>query len=123
MIKWTFAVMTGVSIFLASCATSMTPSQINRQLPNLTTSTYLTQTQAQEKIKSGKCKYLVKNREYVAPIGLTTKQDLKYGAKGIDEWVILDGGNAYVLKNFKWVTVDNNGSTQLHIDFDTMLCD
>lgn len=56
-------------------------------------------------------------------MGLSTKGDLKYAAKGIDEWVKLDGGNAYVLKNYKWVTVDHNGSTQLTIEFDTMLCE
>ena len=73
-------------------------------------------------MKSGGCKYLVKGRNYVAPIGLTVKNDLKNGAAGIDEWVQLDGGNAYVLKNYKWVRVDDSGATQLHIDFDTMLC-
>ena len=56
-------------------------------------------------------------------MGLTVNGDLKYGAKGIDEWVELDGGNAYVLVNYKWVTVDEHGSTQLHIEFDTMLCE
>jgi hypothetical protein len=34
-----------------------------------------------------------------------------------------DGGNAYVLKNYQWVTVDVFGSTQLHVEFDTMLCE
>jgi len=29
----------------------------------------------------------------------------------------------YVLVSYKWVTVDHNGSTQLHIKFDTMLCE
>jgi len=43
--------------------------------------------------------------------------------RGVDEWVELDGGNAYVLTNYKWVTVDHYGSTQLHIEFDTMLCE
>ena len=56
-------------------------------------------------------------------MGFTPKNDLKNAAKGIDEWVELDGGNAYVLINFKWVTVDGNGSTELHIDFDTMRCE
>jgi len=66
---------------------------------------------------------LVQGRNYVAPMGFTPKNDLKNAAKGIDEWVELDGGNAYVLINFKWVTVDGNGSTELHIDFDTMRCE
>jgi hypothetical protein len=108
---------------ITSCATSMTPMEVNSTLPTLTKSKYISQAQADEKVKNGACKYLVKNRTYVAPMGLSTKEDLKYGAKGIDEWVKLDGGNAYVLKNYKWVTVDQNGSTQLNIDFDTMICE
>jgi hypothetical protein len=56
-------------------------------------------------------------------MGLSSKNDLKHAARGIDEWVQLDGGNAYVLKNYQWVTVDLFGSTQLHVEFDTMLCE
>jgi hypothetical protein len=112
-----------VIVFFTSCATSMSPVEINNKLPTLTKSKFITQSQAEGLINANKCKYLVKNRTYVAPIGLSTKGDLKYGAKGIDEWVKLDGGNAYVLKNYKWTTVDHLGSTQLHIEFDTMLCE
>lgn len=108
---------------LTSCATSMTPMQVNSTLPTLTKSKFISQAQAEEAVKSNGCKYLVKGRNYTAPIGLTTRDDLRNGAKGIDEWVKLDGGNAYVLNNYKWVTVDHNGSTQLHIEFDTMLCE
>ena len=117
------AVIVGLAFLFASCATSMTPSQISDTLPTLTKSKFLSQTQADEAIKSNKCKYLVKGRSYVAPMGLTVKDDLKNGAKGIDEWVKLDQGNAYVLTNYKWVTVDHNGSTQLHIEFDTLYCE
>lgn len=108
---------------LTSCATSMTPMQVNNTLPTLTKSKFISQAQAEEAVKSNGCKYLVKGRNYTASIGLTTKDDLRNGAKGIDEWVKLDGGNAYVLNNYKWITVDHNGSTQLHIEFDTMLCE
>ena len=60
-------------------------------------------------------------------MGFTVKDDLKNGAKGIDEWVLLDNGNAYLIKNYKWMTVGynpNNGSiaTQLYIEFDTYSC-
>lgn len=116
-------VIVGLVLLFASCATSMTPSQISDTLPTLTKSKFLSQSQADEAIKSNKCRYMVKGRNYVAPMGLTVKDDLKNGAKGIDEWVKLDGGNAYVLTNYKWVTVDHNGSTQLHIEFDTLSCE
>jgi hypothetical protein len=100
----------------------MTPIQVSNTLPALTKSKFLNLAQAQEAVKNNTCKYLVKGRSYVAPIGYTAKDDLRNGAKGIDEWVQLDGGNSYVLTNFKWITVSSNGTTELHIEFDTMLC-
>jgi len=101
----------------------MTPVEVSNALPTLTKSKYLTQSLTEESVNTNKCRYLTKDRKYVAPIGFLPKDDLRNGAKGIDEWVQLDGGNAYVLKNFKWLTLDNNGSTQLHIDFDTLICE
>ena len=111
----------GAVFFFASCATSMLPTKVNSTLPTLTISKFISQ--AEEAIKTNRCKYLIKGRNYTAPMGLTVNDDLKKGAKGIDEWVELDGGNAYVLISYKWVTVDHNGSTQLSIEFDTMLCE
>ena len=81
------------------------------------------QSQVEDAINTKKCKYLVKGRSYAAPMGLSVKEDLKNGAKGIDEWVTLDGGNSYVLTNYKWIAVDQIGSTQLHIKFNTMVCE
>jgi hypothetical protein len=97
--------------------------KLNNTLPSLTNSNLISKSNVEELIESDNCKYLVKGRSYVAPIGLTTKGDLKNGAKGIDEWVELDGGNSYVLNNYKWVTVDDSGSTQLHLEFDTLICE
>ena len=73
------------------------------------------------------CTCLTKNRNYTAPMGLSVKEDLRNGAKGIDEWVSLDKGNAYVIKNYKWMTVGYNSkysstATQLYIEFDTYSC-
>jgi len=110
-------------LLLSSCSSSMTPIEVNNTLPTLTKSKFFNTTHASEAIENNKCKLIVNGRNYVAPIGFTPKDDLKNGAKGIDEWVTMDGGNAYALLNFKWVTVDHNGSTQLHIDFDTLLCE
>ena len=118
-----FIMIIGTLLILNSCATSMSPIKVNRTLPELTKSNFISQTEAEKAIKTNRCRYLVRGRNYTAPIGLTTKNDLKNGAKGIDEWVKLDGGNSYVLRNYKWVTVDHNGSTQLHVEFDTMLCE
>lgn len=112
-----------VILSLISCATSMSPIEVNNTLPTFTKSKFLSQTEAEEAVKESKCRYITKGRNYTAPIGFTTKNDLKNGARGIDEWVELDGGNSYVLRSYKWVTVDQNGSTQLHIEFDTMLCE
>lgn len=118
-----FIMVIGTILFLNSCATSMSPMKVNSTLPALTKSKFISQVEAEEAIKTKRCRYLVKGREYTAPIGLTTRNDLKNGAKGIDEWVELDGGNSYVLRNYKWVTVDHNGSTQLYVEFDTMICE
>jgi hypothetical protein len=113
----------GATLLFASCATSMSPIEVNNNLPTLTKSKFITQLQAQESTKTNSCKYLVQNRKYTAPIGFTIKDDLKNGARGIDEWVKLDGGNAYVLTNYNWVTIDKNGTTQLIIEFDTLFCE
>jgi hypothetical protein len=113
----------GTTLLLASCATSMSPVEVNNTLPTLTKSRFMTQAQAQESTKTNSCKYVMKGRKYTAPIGFTTKDDLRNGARGIDEWVNLDGGNAYALTNYNWVTVDHNGSTQLIIEFDTIKCE
>lgn len=115
--------MTSLIVFITSCATSMSPIKLNTTLPKLTQAKFIQQAQVEDAIKNNGCKYLIKGRKYTAPIGLTNIGDLKNGAKGIDEWVTLDGGNAYVLTNYNWNTVDHLGTTQLHIEFDTMVCD
>jgi hypothetical protein len=99
----------------------MTPNQVNTILPTLTKSRFIPQAQAEKAVKANNCKYLVKGRTYAVPDGQTAKGELKKGAKAIDEWVQIDGGNAYVLTSYKWVE-GYKGSTQLHIEFDTMLC-
>jgi hypothetical protein len=110
------------TITLISCA-SLTPAQVNSTLPTLTKSKYFTQTQADEAVRTQKCKYLVKGRKYSASVQMTAQGDLRKGAQGIDEWVRLDGGNAYVLVNFTWVAIDDLGTSQLHLEFHTMLCE
>lgn len=112
-----------ISIFLLSCATTMTPIEVNQTLPTLTKSTYLNAEQSQ----NPNCKCLARGKSYVAPMGFTVKDDLRNGANGIDEWVVVEGGNAYKLTNFRWITIatDKYGSptsTQLVIDFDIYKC-
>jgi hypothetical protein len=120
----TFLVLS-VVLFFTSCAvfqTSMSPTEVYKTLPEYTKTFFLTAAQANNSI----CQCLVKGRSYTAPIGLTVKDDLWNGAKGIDEWVKLDGGNAYVLKNYQWITVGMNqygtSATQLYVEFDTYFC-
>ena len=110
-----------VVIIIISCATSMTPIEVNNTLPELTESEFISQIQAEMDVKESICKYLVMGRKYTAPIGFTVKNDLQNGAKGIDEWVKLDGGNAYVLTSYKWINVGDDGATQLYVEFDTLL--
>jgi len=96
--------------------------KMNKELMTLTKSKLILQREIGYFISEGESKYLIKERNYVAPVGLTAKRDLKNAAKGIDEWVELDKGNAYVLTNYKWIIIDNLGSSQLHVDFDTLYC-
>lgn len=116
-------IVVSIITLLFACATSMTPIEVNNTLPTLTESRFISQVQAEKDIQSKRCKYLVKGRTYVAPIGFTVKDDLRNGAKGIDEWVQIDGGNAYVLTNYKWVTVNDgkDGATQLYLEFNTLI--
>lgn len=111
-----------VSAFLLSCGAALSPTEVNSTLPTLTKSTILSQAQADEAVQSNACNYLVKDRTYVAEVMMSPKGDLKNAAKGIDEWVKLDGGNTYVLKNYYWEVTDHNGTTQLTVEFDTLLC-
>ena len=107
---------------LSSCASSMSPSEINERLPALTSSTYYSQPRADEAIANKRCEYIDKGKSYKAPVGLTVNGDLRNAAEGIDEWVDVDGGNAYVLRSYNWEIIDEYGSTQLNVEFDTMLC-
>lgn len=117
------SLIAGILISIYSCATSMTPAEVHGNLPAMTKSKFLTQAQAVEATKNDECKYLNRGRSYLAPVGFTAKNDLQNGAKGIDEWVQLDGGNAYVLTNYRWLTVDTHGDTQLFVEFDTLKCE
>ncbi|MEC8810414.1 MAG: hypothetical protein VXY23_03780 [Pseudomonadota bacterium] len=110
-------------LLLVACAASMTPSELNRKLPNLTKSAYLEKAVSNEAVYQKLCTLLVSNRSYTAPVGFTVDGDLRNGAKGIDEWVEVDRGNAYTLNSFNWVTVDQVGSTQLTIYFNTYICE
>lgn len=110
------------SVSFFYCQNRYSPMKMNKELMTLTKSKLILQSEIGYFISEGKCKYLIKERNYVAPVGLTAKRDLKNAAKGIDEWVELDKGNAYVLTNYKWIIIDNLGSSQLHVDFDTLYC-
>lgn len=112
------------SVFMIiSCASSLTPIQFVESFPNSTNSEYYDRTRADEAISNGKCKLLVAGRKYTSPIGLTVNDDVKYGAEGVDEWVKADSGNAYALNNYEWISVGDQGNTQLLVYFDTMLCE
>lgn len=111
------------SVFsIVSCATSMTPSRFLEEFPSSTSTISYDRPSADEAISSGKCDSLVGGRKYTSPIGLTVYGDLQNGASGVDEWVQADRGNSYVVNNFEWVSVGDQGTTQLIIYFDTMLC-
>lgn len=108
-------------VTLVSCR-ALTPIEFSETLPKFTESKFFNLSFADNLLAADNCTILVNSRTYVAPVGITSKNDIKNAARGIDEWVKLDGGNAYRLINYKWVTIDENGTSQLHIEFDTMKC-
>ncbi len=110
------------SISFFYCQSSYTPTKMYKELPKLTQSKLVLQSEIDSLISTDKCKYLTRGRSYAAPAGLFAKNDLKNAAKGIDEWVQLDKGNAYILTNYKWISMNHSGSTQLNVDFDTLFC-
>lgn len=113
----------GLTLVMASCATSMSPTQVNSLLPRMTKAKFYTQVQAQDEVRKGGCTLLVADRKYRAPIGISISSDLKNGARGIDEWVSIDGGNAYFLKSYQWLPLEGSESkAQLTLEFGTMLC-
>ena len=100
----------------------MTPQQFNEALPKVTSSKFFGRTAANDAVAAGQCRVLVADRKYASPIGVTVNGDLKGAARGIDEWVKADGGNAYSVGDFTWSTVSDMGDTQLSVRFDTMSC-
>lgn len=124
MKRYAYFKIFGLILFFTSCATSMSPTEVHSLLPRLTSATFYTQVLAQKAIEDGGCKLLVAERKFRAPQGISISSDLRNGAKGIDEWVSIDGGNAYFLKNYAWISLDGSESkTQLAVEFGTMLCD
>jgi hypothetical protein len=117
-----YLVLVTATVALTGCATSMTPSQFMEEFPMATKSEFYGRADAKEALGNNTCKLLVAERRYVAPQGLTVDGDLHHGARGVDEWVRIDGGNAYGLDSFEWVTVGDEGGTQLIVYFDTLLC-
>jgi len=107
---------------LTGCATQMSPSLFMDEFPKATKSRFVEQLVAKDLIDSGACRLRIADRKYLSPIGLTVGDDLRGGAKGVDEWVAADGGNAYIIKTYDWVQVGDSGTTQLVVTFDTLSC-
>lgn len=109
-------------LLLQACATSMSPSVFIEEFPKATKSKYIHKATYESVATTGNCNILVENRKYIAPIGFTVKGDVSNGASGVDEWVFADKGNAYTINNFEWVSIGDQGVTQLIIYFNTLLC-
>lgn len=115
---------TSLVALVSGCATSMSPAQFGESFPKATTSEYYSKPSAEAAIREGNCSIAVKDRKYVAPIGLTVHGDVKNGAVGVDEWVAADKANAYTINNYEWISVPigEDYATQLILHFDTLLC-
>jgi hypothetical protein len=111
-----------IALLIAGCATSLTPSQFNEELPKITSAKFYDRVSVGTAISEGQCRLLISNRKYTAPIGMTVSSDLRNGARGIDEWVKSDSGNAYSVVNYEWISVGDGDITQLIVYFDTLQC-
>jgi len=109
-------------LLLQACATSMSPSVFVEEFSKATKSKYIHTETSEDATTTENCNILVDSRKYVAPIGFTVKGDVSNGARGVDEWVSADKGNAYTINNFEWVSIGDRGVTQLIIYFSTILC-
>ncbi|MGK0392020.1 MAG: hypothetical protein ACJA0B_000163 [Alcanivorax borkumensis] len=117
-------IVTGLMALITACATSMSPAQFGENFPRATTSKHYSKPSAEAAVSDGKCHIMVKDRKYVAPIGLTVHGDVKNGAVGVDEWVAADKANAYTINNYEWISVPigEDYATQLILYFDTLQC-
>lgn len=107
---------------LSGCATSMAPTEFIDSLRKTTTSKYFDHPSAKNELASGRCKLIAGGRRYTAPIGFTVSGDVENAAEGIDQWVEADNGNSYIINSFDWISVNDQGVTQLIVNFDTMNC-
>ena len=105
------------------------PIQFISEFNELTNSRMYSKADAKLAVASKKCSYL-ELRDYFSGARLNGLEDMKNGAIGVDEWVSLDGGNAFSLEAYRWVpdgvsVYDGTGgtSTELKIEFYTMSCD
>lgn len=117
-------IVTALLALISGCATSMSPAQFGESFPQATSSEHYSKPSAESAIHEGKCRVVVRDRKYVAPIGLTVHGDVKNGAVGVDEWVVADKANAYTINNYEWISVPigQDYATQLVLHFDTLLC-
>jgi hypothetical protein len=113
--------LSAVVLALAACAMQMTPSQFLDRFPKATKARFIDQITAKELVGNGQCRVRIADRRYLSPIGMTVGDDLRGGARGVDEWVVADGANAYVVNSFDWVQA-GGGATQLVLNFDTLSC-
>tara|TARA_B100001093_G_C26521603_1_gene881998 strand:+ start:184 stop:507 length:324 start_codon:yes stop_codon:yes gene_type:complete len=103
--------------------------QFITEFNELTNSRMYSKADAKLAVTSKKCSYL-ELRDYYSGARLNGLEEMKNGAIGVDEWVSLDGGNAFSLEAYRWVLAgvsvyDGTGGTsaELKIEFYTMSCD
>ncbi len=107
--------------FVISCGVSLLPSEVTTLLSKSTVAKSISKAQVEEDLQTNKCKLLVKGRSYNSRSGFTAAADIKNAAIGIDDWVKIDGENSYAVITYKWIPIDENGGTQLYVEFDTLL--
>lgn len=108
-------------VALGSCASLHTPSKFLEYLSKNTKNIMISERIMNRYVSEQQCQLIKASRYYIVPMKFSEKNDIKSAAIGIDDWLKIDGGNAFVLKNYNWRNVDI-GAKQLEVIFDTYQC-
>jgi hypothetical protein len=92
------------------------------KFPGATQARYIDSSTAPGLLRLGICTVRVAGRRYLSPNSAAMTDDLRLGAAhGVDDSVVADGANAYVIKAFAWVQ-DDGSPAHLVLSFDTLEC-
>ena len=106
-----------ISILLNSCVAAYTipKERIFKELPEYSEATLV--------IEPNSCSVVKPKQTYLKPCAFTKQKDLKKLAASIDESVKAAGGNAYEIKSYRWLKLDQHGIRHFEVIYDVLKCE